>query len=165
MILSKQILYNLTNEELISLCFYFDIKWHFYYYYNSIKYKCVSPKEYLIDNLTYYFATNKIQKEIIFSFVSFKYEKLYFDSLVLFGQFDIKNKYCRDIMKQLNMITIKSLSFNDKILFIVYKYWKNNIPLTYIQLYKLYTLRTRQFKYIPNRLFAIRQFNKFVNLL
>ena len=62
-------------------------------------------------------------------------------------------------MKQLN------ISFNNKIFNIVYNYWRLNIPLTYIQLKRLSTLRSRSFKYTYNRKYALQKYIEFVNLI
>jgi len=162
MILSKFVLFNLKIEELIALCCYYDIDWHTYINYNNKITKIITNelsinKLLLIDNLYYYFLNNKLPNKIIFKYVSYKKEKLYYDSLVLYGQFNKNNYYCYKLMKDLD------ISFNNQIYNIVYNYWKLNIPLTYIQLKRLSTLRSRSFNYNYNRKYALKEYFKFID--
>ena len=157
--LSKFVLFNLHIEELIALCCYFDIDFKMYIYYNNKVTNKTAYKLILIDILYNFFLDKKIPNKVILKHVSYKKEKLFYDSLILYGQFTKTNYYCCKLMKQLN------ISFNNKIFNIVYNYWRLNIPLTYIQLKRLSTLRSRSFKYTYNRKYALQKYIEFVNLL
>ena len=80
--LSKFVLFNLHIEELIALCCYFDIDFKMYIYYNNKVTNKTAYKLILIDILYNFFLDKKIPNKVILKHVSYKKEKLFYDTLM-----------------------------------------------------------------------------------
>lgn len=164
-LLSKFTLESLNIAELISICCYYDLNWQIPVIDTSDTRatKYIVNKFHLVKVVYDYLYFNIFNHTIIFASYN-NDEPLHHLSIVLFGQFNFKNKNCAKLCKQLN------IPLSNTTLRIVHFLWiYTNKPFNYYFLANYYKLNHHRFKYTfitkfqRNR--AIFKYNEFVYYL